>query len=196
MTLEAFLAASLALLIAPGPTNTLMGLAGADAGLRRVARLIPAEIAGYLSAILPLAWLGAGLLAHWPALGSALKAAAAVWVMLLAIRLWQVRGEQSGVVTVSAARVYLTTLLNPKALVFGLVLLPPPAGPAFALHLACLIVSIAAVALIWGAAGSGWSRLLAHGGNPRRAGMQLIQRVAAVWLACVSVMLVTGLVGS
>jgi threonine/homoserine/homoserine lactone efflux protein len=88
MTLTAFLSAVLALLLAPGPTNTLMGLAGAQRGLRGVMRLLPAELFGYLTTILPLIYLGAEVLGQWPVAAVVLKIAAALWVMFLAINLW------------------------------------------------------------------------------------------------------------
>ena len=55
MDLPALTLALLALLLTPGPTNTLMALAGAERGLGGAARLIPAEIAAYLAVTLPLA---------------------------------------------------------------------------------------------------------------------------------------------
>jgi threonine/homoserine/homoserine lactone efflux protein len=47
--------AVLVLLLTPGPTNSLMLLAGAERGLTGALRLIPAEVAGYLLTVLPLA---------------------------------------------------------------------------------------------------------------------------------------------
>ena len=78
MSTLTFLFAVLALLLAPGPTNTLIGLAGAQHGLHRVARLIPAELAGYLTAIVPVALLGGQVLASAPGLATGLKLAAAL----------------------------------------------------------------------------------------------------------------------
>ncbi|MBB4007892.1 LysE family translocator [Allorhizobium taibaishanense] len=143
MTLTTFVPAVLALLLAPGPTNTLMGLAGAQAGVRQVLRLIPAELLGYLTTILPLVYLGDWLFAQWPAAGGALKFAAALWVLFIAVKLWQAPGPGVQASSVTARRIYLTTMLNPKALVFGLVLLPAPQdqGFLFALLLFCLMVS-------------------------------------------------------
>ena len=46
-----FALAVLAVLATPGPTNTLMAVAGATLGLRKGLRLIPAEVAGYLTSI-------------------------------------------------------------------------------------------------------------------------------------------------
>jgi threonine/homoserine/homoserine lactone efflux protein len=187
MSLAAFLAAVLALLVAPGPTNTLMALSGAQGGLPRVIRLMPAELAGYLAAILSLAALGAPLLAAWPAARPALALVAAVWVMALAIRLWGRRGDDQTAPVVTPRQVFVTTLLNPKALVFALVLLPPLTEPDFAMRLGLFVGVVAGVAALWGMAGA------AAGG--RRAGgnrLGLVQRGASVWLALVSVSLALG----
>lgn len=187
MTLAAFAAAVLALLLAPGPTNTLMAVAGAQGGPGRVLRLLPAELAGYLAAILPLAFLGAGVLAQVPQAATALKLAAAVWVMVLAVRLWGRRGDGAAAGTVTPARVALTTLLNPKALIFGLVLLPVPQDPAFVPRLGLFCLMVAAVALAWGAAGA-----LTRGGPQAALRLTRVQRAASLWLAFVSVSLAAG----
>ncbi len=188
MTLTAFLAAVLGLLLAPGPTNTLMGIAGAQRGLGHVARLLPAELAGYLTAILPLALLGGQVIDRFPAFALGLKMAAAVWIMILAVNLWRVGAGGGWDGGVDARRIYVTTVLNPKALIFGLVLLPAPQDAAFAGRLALFCAMVAGVALIWG----GLGRLTqAKGGGPQR---QLgLQRIASVWLAFVSATLFLGL---
>lgn len=148
MTLAAFISAVLALLLAPGPTNTLTGLAGAQGGLARVLRLIPAELGGYLTTILPLALAGAELFGHWPAAAAALKLAAAVWVLFLAVRLWGVRSGEGQMALVDARRIYVTTMLNPKALIFGLVLLPAPQAAEFPARLAIFILLVAGAATL------------------------------------------------
>jgi len=55
MEIGAFLFAVAALLLTSGPTNTLMGLAGASVGFGRALRLVPVEIGAYLLTTLPLA---------------------------------------------------------------------------------------------------------------------------------------------
>ena len=187
MTLTAFLSATLALLIAPGPTNMLMGLAGAQSGLARVARLIPAELAGYLAAILPLALIGGQMIEQSPGLSVALKALAAVWVMILAVRLWrQVPGEGQGapVGVVSGRTVLITTFLNPKALIFGLVLLPAPSSADFLPRLGLFCLSVVGVALLWGT-GGGLTRM----GPAGASRLAIVRRVAALWLALLSAIL-------
>lgn len=153
MSLLAFMTALLSLLLAPGPTNTLMAVAGADGGLRQVWRLIPAEVAGYLLVVVPLAFLGAEVAARWPLVSVVVTVAASVWVLLLAVRLWSASSRSAGEQPVSARRILVTTLLNPKALVFGLVLLPPPSSPElFLSRLAMFCGLVTATALVWG----GW----------------------------------------
>ncbi|GGF95670.1 hypothetical protein GCM10010924_24720 [Rhizobium wenxiniae] len=187
MTYFAFLSAVLALLLAPGPTNTLMGIAGARGGLGASARLLPAELAGYLTTILPLTWLGAELLARFPSASVSLKVVAAAWVMFLAVRLWRMPGDAQNGSGVTAGRVYLTTVLNPKALIFGLVLLPAPADSQFLPRLGAFCIMVMVVAMLWG----GFGRLTqaGDGGNRR---LLLVQRAASIWLAVVSVTLITG----
>jgi threonine/homoserine/homoserine lactone efflux protein len=189
MNFETFLFGIGALLLAPGPTNTLMGLQGARRGLGGVLGLLPAEVAGYLTAILPLIWLGQGALSAWPLAAILLKLAAAVWVFLLALRLWDFGGT-GGAAEITARRIYVTTVLNPKALIFGLVFLPAPADPAFGLRLAVFIGLVTVAAVIWGASGSALRTGLGTGR------MLVVQRVASVWLAVVAVMLVAGAVSA
>jgi threonine/homoserine/homoserine lactone efflux protein len=186
----AFLSAVLALLLAPGPTNTLMALAGAQAGFARVLRLLPVELLGYLTTILPLTWLGAPLLARWPVLATGLKVLAAAWVLWLALRLWRGTGEGAEA-QVTARRVFVTTMLNPKALIFGLVLLPGFGQAGFAPRLALFCGMVSGVAVLWGLGGT-LARAGAGAGAER---MVLVQRLAASWLAVVAVMLIGGVVG-
>lgn len=84
------LALALALLLmTPGPTSTLMAVAGAEGGVRRAARLIPAEAAAYLAGTLPLAAAGAATTQALPGLRPALTAGAAVRVASIALSLWR-----------------------------------------------------------------------------------------------------------
>lgn len=186
MTFAAFAAACLALLLAPGPTNTLIAIASARGGWVQGMRLMPAELAGYLAAILPLSLLGAEAVTRLPALGHVLTLAAAVWVMVLALRLWRLPGTRGAGVPITSRRVFLTTFLNPKALIFALILLPAPRDPAFALHLAGFGVMALGAALAW----SGLGALTGSRANP--GGLRLIQRGAALWLGLVAASLAFG----
>lgn len=178
MTTFEFLVAAWALLLAPGPTNTLLALAGASGGFRHAARLMPAELLAYLAVTAPLALAGGQILAAAPIVAQAIKLAAAAWVMVLAVRLWTVPASAGGV-AVSARQVLATTLLNPKALVFGLVLLPSGGAAGVPVRLGLLALSIVAVAAIWATAGAA---LTARAGGRAGGGVPWLRRAAASWL--------------
>ena len=189
MTFTAFLSAVLALLLAPGPTNTLIGLAGAKAGASSVVRLLPAELFGYLTTILAFAYLGAEVLGRWPQAAGILKLAAALWVMFLAIHVWRRRNDAGADSEVTVPKVYLTTMLNPKALIVGLVLLPPLEDPRFSAKLVLFCVAVVGVALLWGTAGA----LIRNRGRGGRR-LDMLQRIASVWLGIVSLTLITSVI--
>lgn len=180
MTVAGFLFAVFALLSAPGPTNTLMALAGAQNGWRRAARLIPAEILGYTTTILPLAWLGAAAFARWPHAAQALKAAAALWVLYLAIRLWKAPAQAGAAAPVTPGRVYVTTVLNPKAFVVGLIFIPAPAEADFLPRLGLFFLAVPLIAAVWSMGGA----MAAGQGSARRT--LAIQRAASVCLTVLS----------
>jgi threonine/homoserine/homoserine lactone efflux protein len=185
VTTAEFVFAVAGLLLTPGPTNTLLALSGAAVGLRQSLRLIPAEFAGYLLVVVPLALFGAGLFAAWPVLGTIVKLGAAIWVMILAVRLWWPPAAVGTDGLVMPGRVFFTTLLNPKGLVFGLVLLPRPDAPEFVPHLALFCAMLPVVATIWMTGGTVLGR--------DRSRIELppaLRRAAACWLAILSVVLV------
>lgn len=173
------------LLLTPGPTNTLMALAGAERGARAAAAFIPVELGAYLCVVIPLALVGAGLLAAIPGLLPVVTAAAAVWVLWLAIRMWQrPMPQKDGPATVTPLRVFLTTLLNPKALIIGLVLLP---GPSLPLRAAVFAALVCCAAFAWVSLGAFVAR---QGTRPVSGLSPLLRRSAAVWLALLSAALV------
>ena len=186
MTTFAFLAAVLALLVTPGPTSTLLAVAGADEGFMRPLRLVPVEMAAYLLVVVPLAVAGAPLIETMPALAAVLRAAAAIWVMALAVRMWRLDTSTSGG-AVTARGLFVTTLLNQKPLDIGLVLLPSPASPQFMPHLALVAGLLPHVASMWIAAGALVTARRAETALPRS-----LRRCAACWLAVVSLGLAVG----
>ena len=171
--------AILALLLTPGPTNTLMAMAGATQGWRGALRLLPVEIGAYLLVTLPLALFSAGLMAHFPLVKPLVTLAAGAWVMLLALRLWRLPDQTSGAV-VTPRGLFLTTLLNPKGLMIGLILLP---GPSLAAHTGLFVLLIAAVACLWAGLGA---CLAGQGDGAMGQTPPLLRRVAGLWLAALS----------
>lgn len=170
--------AILALLVTPGPTNSLLALAGARRGVLHALPLIPVEMAAYLAVVTPLLIWGAPLVAALPVLKPVLAGLAALWVARLALALWRMP-EATGPspATDTARSVAVTTLLNPKALVMGLVLMPVLQAPATALLVFALVLP--PVSLLWITLGAG---LLSRAGR-------WLNRGSALWLAALSLLL-------
>lgn len=137
------------LLLTPGPTNTLLAIAGAARKRGWGLCCIGAELAGYLTTVLPVHFLAAPLLEAHPDLARAVTGLAALWVLALSLRLWTSEPDFAGHETVTPRLVYVTTVLNPKGLVIALALLP---GTLDANLLACLgvmLVLVPAIAGLW-----------------------------------------------
>jgi threonine/homoserine/homoserine lactone efflux protein len=110
---------------------------------------------------------------------------AGVWVLRLAWVMWQVPSVTSGARVVTAGRLFVTTLLNPKAVIMGVALLP--AATEETPRLAILSGLIVAIAAVWALAGCTLPGAAGGGGLP-----PLLRRAIALWLAGVSVMIVAG----
>src|SRR3954452_12235842 len=122
----AFLFTVVMFLAVPGPTNTLLAASGAAVGFRRSLRLIVGETSGYLVALVILMHVLAPFVAGAPAGPIVAKAFASVILILLAIRLWRHAGAEVMVASgpISISQVFVTTLFNPKALIFAFVIFP------------------------------------------------------------------------
>ena len=183
MSLTELALAILALLLTPGPTNTLVALAATARGWIGALRLLPYEIAAYLLVTVPLALLGALALEAAPLLRPIITLASGIWVMWLAIRMWRPNVE-AGATEVTPRRLFITTLLNPKALIFGLVLLP---GPHLALHLLLFVALIVLVAAVWAGIGA---CMAGRGDCPVGQTPPILRRAAGLWLGVLAIGLV------
>ena len=182
MSSLAFCLSLAALLFAPGPTNALLALAGAEAGFRRTLRLLPVVMLAYAATVVPLSMLGAELMQQDQMARMAVTLAAAAWVGWMAVTLWrrpEVSGDQAG--EARGLRLFITTLLNPKAFIIGLVLIPAQASRAEALALFFVLLIAAAVA--WAALGGAF-----HGKGALRS-LPLLRRICAGWLGLIALWL-------
>lgn len=181
-----FVLSILALLLTPGPTNTLLAIGAASAGFRRALPLVLAELSAYLLVVTPLATVAAGFLLAYPLAAALLKACSAAWILFLAIRLWLPQPENVG--DVSVRHVFVTTLLNPKAIIIGLVIMPHGPLHEIAGHLALFAGLIVFASLSW----------LLFGafalGRVQSAAPQAMRRIASVILAGFSVLLTSSLI--
>ncbi len=179
MTHVHFLLAVLGLLLTPGPTNTLLAVAGAASGARAALRLVPLVVLAYLATTVPLALAGQSWSHMLPSLRIAMSLAAAAWVAYLAVRLWRMpAGAMSARNTVTAGQITLTTLLNPKALIIGLVLLPGEAGE-LPERVAILLAAVMASAALWASLGAIVPKQSAGGPG-------WLRRLGAMWLMLLS----------
>ena len=143
-----FLVAVFALLIVPGPTNTLLAASGATVGIRRSLGLILAELAAYMFSIGALIAVLGPVMERHPLVSASAKLCVAAYLLVAAIRFWS-RGANGERDAVSTHRVFTTTLINPKGLIFALVIFPQEALPrAFVLFaLVCVPVAFGWIAL-------------------------------------------------
>jgi threonine/homoserine/homoserine lactone efflux protein len=146
-----FVLAVITLLITPGPTNTLLATAGATGGFRRSAHLLLGELAGYNISILVLG----NVFDSQTSLGHvriALSLVASAYLLFTAVRFWRTRLELQRA-AVSLRQVFVTTLLNLKALVFALLIVPMHT-PYTGLYLASFSAIVVVVGSIWIAFGT------------------------------------------
>lgn len=176
----------LAILGTPGPTNTLLATSSALVGVRRSLPLILAELSGYLLAIACLHVVFGSLLAQYPAVGSVLRALVAAYLLMAAFELWTRRevlgGPPSGI---RFARVFVTTLLNPKAIVFAFGVLPLSA-PGAAFYVAGFVGFVAVAALSWIVVGALVGKVAA------RSTSRAVPRVSAVILTFFAALIAVG----
>ncbi|MFC3072638.1 LysE family transporter [Shinella pollutisoli] len=154
MVTLAFLTTSLVLLLTPGPTNTLLAAYGAAFGWRSGAVMVLAEALGYAVAVSFFASI-AGVLTGLPAGLSVLKLAAAAWLLFSAVQLWRSRiAEKVEPPAHAFARVLATTLLNPKAMIVGVVLIPGGGSAELSLWIGAYVLLSMTAGLAWVLAGS------------------------------------------
>jgi threonine/homoserine/homoserine lactone efflux protein len=144
-----FTLAVLTLLGTPGPTNTLLATSGATVGVRRSVRLLVGELAGYLIAVGTIRIVLGPVIHSYPLVGIALKAAVVLYLIWTAIKLWRRNtGLTEGQASIGIQAVFVTTLLNPKALIFSLSIIPTN-DPALAWYVFGFALMVPLVGFGW-----------------------------------------------
>lgn len=186
-SITGFLSAVVLLLAAPGPTNTLLFMSGAGSGIRRSLSLLVAESAGYLTVVLSIAVFAAPFLESRPELLNAMKLVAAGWIVFMASKLWRRAAVRSDGAVVSLRTMFMTTLLNPKAAIVGLVIMPHGPVSVILPWVAAFLLCLGGIAIIWIAAGT----LAGRGANPDRR-LRLMCRIAAICLVAFAALILHG----
>jgi threonine/homoserine/homoserine lactone efflux protein len=176
MTVEtwlAFVAASLVLLVIPGPTVLLAVSYALGQGRRAVLPLALGVALADLTAML-FSMLGVGMLLNAsPMLFCAVKWAGAAYLAWLGVKLWRAGGtlqatprEGRASAIAMAVHVWIVTCLNPKGIIFFVAFLPQFLNPAgdFLRQMSILIVTFVTLSFVnstaWALAGAQARRLV------------------------------------
>jgi threonine/homoserine/homoserine lactone efflux protein len=170
-----FILAVLSLLATPGPTNTLLATSGATVGIKRSLVMLAGELGGYLLSIAVLRIVLGPVIAAQPVVGIVLKVTVALYLVWIAVALWRRNSSLTGEGAVTLRSVFLTTLLNPKALVFAFGIIPVEHPMVWAYVLA-FAITLPLVGLAWIAIGS----IVGAASGERHAGT--VRKVASVTL--------------
>ncbi|NKL36832.1 threonine transporter RhtB [Rhizobium leguminosarum bv. viciae] len=147
MYLLPFAAGVFALLILPGPTNAILAMASQGLTAGRAIMLLGTVAAAYLAIVVPVSGLAGPFLHQHPLVAQGIKLASAAWVSYLALRLWGAGSIPIEVVTVR--QLAITTLLNPKALIIGLTMMPPAGDVSATAATATLTFVVLFASSIW-----------------------------------------------
>lgn len=186
----AFVAGIAAILLTPGPTNTLLAAAGLARGWRRAAPLVGAELAGYLAGISAWGLFLASVQPAHPWVGILVRVASSAYLAYVAVKVWCAAGvDLTGRrQPIGPGALFIATLFNPKGLVLASAWFPARAFERLPDYLAamaqftCLLVPIAFLWIRFGAALAG-----------RRAGLlnpERLQRAAALVIGVFSISIV------
>jgi threonine/homoserine/homoserine lactone efflux protein len=170
-----YILAVLTVLATPGPTNTLLATGAAVKGVRASLPLLLAELAGYLVTVNLVGWLLRPLLASEPVIGAVLKVSVAIYLVFTAVRLWRDAGRTAaGDGPIGWWRLFIATMLNPKGLVFALVIIPF-GRPQIGGYLLAFVAAVLIMGFAWLVAG----RLVGLAAGNRR---YLVPRASSVVL--------------
>ncbi|MFJ9450348.1 LysE family translocator [Herbaspirillum sp. NPDC101397] len=184
-----FLLSVAVILLTPGPTNTLLALAGLGLGIRRALPLLAFELAGYLLSISLWGILLAPIQVQFPWIATLVKVASSGYLAYTAIKVWRdarlLQTPQQRSITPRI--LFVATLLNPKGLLFALVIFPPHAFetlPAYALAMVPFTCLLAPIGALWISVGSALNTKRLSFIGPRK-----IQQISSVALGMFSALI-------
>ena len=122
-----FLLVIATILLTPGPTNTLLASSGISQGLRRSAPLLSFECLGYVCATSLWGLVLNTTMQDYPFVINIIKVVSGLYIARLGLRLWAQAGQDAALEQMAAVKpseLFVATLLNPKAVIFAMVLFP------------------------------------------------------------------------
>ncbi len=157
----AFALAVIVLLFAPGPTNAVLAMAGAEAGRRPVLPLLAAELVAYPLSVSVSRLVLLPLIAIFPAASMIVKLAVAAYLLVAGWRLWRARPAADGAALIGWRQVFVTTALNPKGLLLAIGIFPTD-DPFLPFYFAGFAVAVVLSGITWFTAGRLLARLAGH----------------------------------
>ncbi|OTG85151.1 LysE family translocator [Acinetobacter sp. ANC 4648] len=130
-----FIFAMFAVLLIPGPTNALLASAAYHQGVSKAFSFIPAELFGYVYGISLWALLIHLSMPIWPMLIHILHFASAIYVIWLAFHLWKnahLENYSQNHQQLKPQQLFLSTLKNPKVILFAAGIFPVETWDSFA----------------------------------------------------------------
>jgi threonine/homoserine/homoserine lactone efflux protein len=155
-----FALSTAAILLTPGPTNTLLAAAGLERGARGAWPLVICELVGYLIAISAWGCILAPLQNNYPWLAIMVRAASSLYLICIAVKVWRTADVLPSLrrQTVGPKALFIATILNPKALLFSSLIFPAISMDNIQVYLvamalfSCLVIPIGMVWSMFGAA--------------------------------------------
>ena len=149
-----FLGFVASILFTPGPTNTLLASSGVKVGFKKSILLIPAEAFGYLIAITAWGILIDKVATYAPFVPPFLKLCSALYILVLAFKLWRSSFEKTDLPSPSIGKweLFLATLLNPKALLFATAVFPAHAwmsANSYVAHMLSFLLLLIPIGFFW-----------------------------------------------
>lgn len=115
----------ISVLAIPGPTNSLLFVSGVSRGFQASLTLILAEVWAYLISISLLILILEPATRTHSAVGQLIRVLCSIYLAYLAVWLWRSGGHAApDTHPITFRRVFLTTLMNPKNLIFAFGIFP------------------------------------------------------------------------
>ena len=188
-----FLLVIATILLTPGPTNTLLASSGISQGLRRSAPLLSFECLGYVCATSLWGLVLNTTMQDYPFVINIIKVVSGLYIARLGLRLWAQAGHDAALEQMAAVKpseLFVATLLNPKAVIFAMVLFPVQTWLSvsnYAEVMGSFVALVAVIGGLWIALGS-----VLMDGRFRWLQPQWFQRLAALTLWGFAVWLLLG----
>ena len=147
-----FVSLVMAILLTPGPTNTLLASSGIESGFKKSLTLIPVEALGYVIAISIWGIAIDTVADKFPVVPSIMKLLSALYIIFLALKLWKTASIEDAQPSITFKTLFFATLLNPKALLFASAIFPMNTWVSlsgYLYNMSVFILIIVPIAIFW-----------------------------------------------